>query len=653
MDRMRVLVIGGTQFMGRLTVEALLNAGHEVVMLNRGRTANPFEGRSNLQTVKCDRIGEREKFREAVRSVGSTDAVVDFIGFQEPYLQDTVEALTCDASSGGAKRFATRHYVFVSSDSVYWAQRLPGAEGRLPEGASRDFSQQEFEEHMDYCKQTALGEYQLRYGGNKLGCERVLAEAWEADGFPYTVLRLPDAYGPYDNLGGFWELVMAIEMRRPIPVHLPPGRIRASGGKDPGDPAGRRFSWVFAEDARDAILACISRGAAVHGSVLHIAHEEAVNLRETAAMIAEAMQLRPDDLSFDDRRDAALPSTDFGALDVSQALRGLRPWRPTTMRLAVSRAVAWYLRSKENRRYHRLVHREPRYYDETAVRQFSSRMCEVRTCWVGAPAKAAHIREGPVVLCDSLPKFTGQAVLGFMQRLMDQVGDTQVVCDVQRGSEVELQSWALRHFAGHLLQQSRHGAAYRLLGSGVLESTDLLAELRSPLADVRADEAGSPPPRLLHLGGAGARTALRRARAAGSAGLWDCALLGRRKWRLFPPDTPPAALCVGADPDESPADCFACGPELAAVHLEHGAFSPASCWECEQTMGDAVVVPNGWWYQTYDDDRTLSVSATYGAALDGAADGSDSAVRRGILQGHTGSRDRTDSPEVIDFELVD
>merc|ERR1712048_123586 len=44
-------------------------------------------------------------------------------------------------------------------------------------------------------------------------------------------------------------------------------------------------------------------------------------------------------------------------------------------------------------------------------------------------------------------------------------------------------------------------------------------------------------------------------------------------------------------------------------------FAPPTHWECDQTVGEAVVVPNGWWYQTYDDDKTMSVSAKYGGTL--------------------------------------
>ena len=42
MGPLNVLVLGGTQFMGRLMVEHLLASGHRVTMSNRGVTANPF-----------------------------------------------------------------------------------------------------------------------------------------------------------------------------------------------------------------------------------------------------------------------------------------------------------------------------------------------------------------------------------------------------------------------------------------------------------------------------------------------------------------------------------------------------------------------------------------------------------------------------------
>ena len=41
---MRVLVLGGTGFVGRTIVERLLTDGHEPVLFNRGRNAGLFPG---------------------------------------------------------------------------------------------------------------------------------------------------------------------------------------------------------------------------------------------------------------------------------------------------------------------------------------------------------------------------------------------------------------------------------------------------------------------------------------------------------------------------------------------------------------------------------------------------------------------------------
>lgn len=641
LEAMRVFIFGGTQFMGRITADALLKAGHQVVLFNRQRTRNPFEGNVNVKCVKCDRMGDREMFRQSVREQGTCDVAIDFIGFQEAYVQDAIEGLTLPGSDG-KKKFATKHYIFISADSIYWAQKVPHATARISEDDAHDFTPLEFEKHLDRCQQTSLGEYQLRYGGNKLACERVLEDSWQSDGFPYTILRLPDVYGPYDNLGGFWELVTAVEMRRPIPAKLHPARMRSFDDEISPDPRTRTFNWVFSEDVRDAIVACCEKGASVHGKTLNVGHEEAVHLRETASMIAEALGISPELLRFDTDREAAYPSTDYGALDVSRALRLLRPWRPRAMREAVKTSVTWFLENKDNRRYHRLVHREPRLYDDTCARSFTCHQKEVPSCWVGAPEKAAYVHNGPAVLHDSLSRFTGQAVLKFMERLMSQIGEVQITCDVQKGAETERQNWPLRHFAGHLLPQSNHSNAYRMESADLLKKTDLCPDMPSPLGDIREDE----PSRKLRLGGAGARSTLQYQRKGSTCGFWDTVLLGRRKWRIFPPTTSPEVLGAAAGSSESLADSFICGPDAMMVQMQYTKFSPEVCFECEQTMGDAVVIPHGWWFQTYDDDRTLSISASYGNVVNISHDSP------GIIPPMAFTAEE-DDPEVIEFTLVD
>jgi 2'-hydroxyisoflavone reductase len=98
---MRLLVLGGTKFLGRAAVEEALARGHWVTLFNRGET-NPglFPEAEKLRgdrTASLDALEGRE-----------WDAVIDPSGYIPAVVRASAEALS---GSG--------HYVFVSSVSVY------------------------------------------------------------------------------------------------------------------------------------------------------------------------------------------------------------------------------------------------------------------------------------------------------------------------------------------------------------------------------------------------------------------------------------------------------------------------------------------------------------------------------------------------------
>ena len=100
-----VLVIGGTQFMGRHTIERLRRAGIHVVLVNRGRTRCPF---GDLSPVHCDR--RTEEFSQLLRCSLNRhwDAVIDFVAFNSADVEPIVSILNQNVG----------HYVQISSDSV-------------------------------------------------------------------------------------------------------------------------------------------------------------------------------------------------------------------------------------------------------------------------------------------------------------------------------------------------------------------------------------------------------------------------------------------------------------------------------------------------------------------------------------------------------
>jgi len=100
---MKILIIGGTKFLGRHLITAALKNNHEVTLFNRGKKYAD-EAIENVEQIHGDRNSDLDKL-----SGRTWDAVIDTCG----YLPQTVKA------SAEALKDAVGQYVFVSSISVY------------------------------------------------------------------------------------------------------------------------------------------------------------------------------------------------------------------------------------------------------------------------------------------------------------------------------------------------------------------------------------------------------------------------------------------------------------------------------------------------------------------------------------------------------
>ncbi|WP_186670849.1 NAD-dependent epimerase/dehydratase family protein [Sporosarcina sp. BP05] len=99
---MKLLVIGGTSFVGRHIVERSLQNGHEVVLFNRGKT-NPD------LFPKCRHIiGDRRAHMDQA-ALEHWDAVIDTSGYTPNDVKPVIEAL----------KDKIDHYTFISTISVY------------------------------------------------------------------------------------------------------------------------------------------------------------------------------------------------------------------------------------------------------------------------------------------------------------------------------------------------------------------------------------------------------------------------------------------------------------------------------------------------------------------------------------------------------
>ncbi|MGH3049796.1 MAG: NAD-dependent epimerase/dehydratase family protein, partial [Gaiellaceae bacterium] len=161
---MKLLVLGGTKFLGIGVVEAALAAGHEVTIANRGRTSPELFG--GVERIRVDLLGELGPLAGR-----SWDAAVDLDPTQlTRHTRRRAEAL-CDAAG---------RYVFVSSISAYAYLSTPPREDS-PVEEPPDPEPEEFaEEH---------------YGGLKVGSERAVLDVFGDRG---AAVRAGLIVGPHD-----------------------------------------------------------------------------------------------------------------------------------------------------------------------------------------------------------------------------------------------------------------------------------------------------------------------------------------------------------------------------------------------------------------------------------------------------------------------
>jgi 2'-hydroxyisoflavone reductase len=165
----KLLILGGTRFLGRAAAEAALARGHEVTLFNRGKT-NP------KLFPEAEKIhGDRERDLSPLEG-RCWDAVIDPSGYVPQVVSASARAL---ADSG--------HYLFISSVSVYDDLSGPvNEETRLQELGDRPADK-------------LLGDYS-NYGPLKVLCERAVAEAMPDR---HAIVRPGLIVGPHDPTGRF------------------------------------------------------------------------------------------------------------------------------------------------------------------------------------------------------------------------------------------------------------------------------------------------------------------------------------------------------------------------------------------------------------------------------------------------------------------
>jgi nucleoside-diphosphate-sugar epimerase len=246
---LNVLVVGGTRYVGYELTWRLLLAGHEVTLLNRGLTRDPFGDR--VRRLRGDR---RTDFARLVRG-RRFDAAVDFAAYEESDVRAAIESLEAG------------HYVFISTGQTYLVR----------EGCPVPARESDYDGPLMPRPADPRDHWDWDYGMGKRACEDALTAAWEANRFPGTRVRIPIVNGERDptrRLEGYlWRLLDG------GPVLLPDGGTAL-------------LRHVYAGDVVRFILRTLG-DAATHGQAYNVCQEEMLPLRELVALLAELMGARP------------------------------------------------------------------------------------------------------------------------------------------------------------------------------------------------------------------------------------------------------------------------------------------------------------------------------------------------------------------------
>ena len=310
----RVLVVGGTRFIGRHTVSELLRRGHEVTIFHRGKTPSPF----GVQVSEI--LGDRLDRGAVARGLDGQrfDGVVDI-------------AYAWDARTGAAEishvvdalQSTPERYVYLSSVSVYGDGPMP-----LREESHRDPS---------------MGVY----SEDKISAENYLFDQQRRGRLRVSVIRPPFVYGPWNAIpreAWFWDRILA---GRPV--------IVPNGGRT-------RFHWAAARDVAWALAECLENPAA-DGQAFNIADAESVTHGEfidrLAGIAGRAVEMVP----MPRERIRELGGSSMGAfmyfgatLDVEtdfsvsiEKARRLLGFQPTDPDVGLAETFRWYLEHDRGR----------------------------------------------------------------------------------------------------------------------------------------------------------------------------------------------------------------------------------------------------------------------------------------------------------------
>lgn len=250
---MNILIIGGTRNVGHFLAHELLSAGHNITLLNRGKTPDTLP--DNIERLRADRTDSSQL--EAALAGREFDVVVDNALYKQEEAETIVRLL----------QGRVGHYIFLSSGQVYLVR----------EGAERPFSEESYDGRLiPPPKANTFAYEEWLYGIDKRKAEDVLIAAGEQHGFPFTCLRLPMVNGERDHFSRLYSYVLRLKDGGPILVPETPDYA---------------LRHIYSQDVVKAILLAMQQPA--KGRAYNISQDETTTLGEFLGIVGDLLGVQP------------------------------------------------------------------------------------------------------------------------------------------------------------------------------------------------------------------------------------------------------------------------------------------------------------------------------------------------------------------------
>ncbi len=244
----KILVFGGTQFIGRRVVELLLENGqYDLTLFNRGKSS------PNLFPKVKKVLGNRRNEDINKLQNGDWDVVIDISNYHPAPLQRVVDIL----------KNKVKRYVYISTISVY------------DDAACEDQMIREETPLKTYTEEDKMAEQITgqNYGPKKVACEEILLNTPELDAI---ILRPSVVYGKYDPFDRHYYWLYRIQQQQQI--------LLPENGKT-------RLAFTFVDDLAKTVIAAIELEK--HRITYNVTTHPTLSLKEITETMSSVLEKNP------------------------------------------------------------------------------------------------------------------------------------------------------------------------------------------------------------------------------------------------------------------------------------------------------------------------------------------------------------------------